>query len=105
MSCEDTIKVLDSQNFVVKSLERNSLWNIQAPQVFDKSLYLTAMVAALKNHTDYTDGCQLVENIGEQVHVVMGNHSNLELTTPDEIIIFEEILTQRSVFYEDWTRL
>lgn len=94
--CKDTIKTVDSQNFVVKSLDRSILWNIQTPQVFAKDLYSTAMNAAVRAGADYTDDCQLVENIGEQVHIVKGSYSNLKLTTPDDITVFEEILRQRS---------
>lgn len=94
--CKDTIKTVDSQNFVVKSLDRSVLWNIQTPQVFAKDLYLAAMDAATRAGADYTDDCQLIENIGERVHIVKGSYSNLKLTTPDDIAVFEGILRQRS---------
>lgn len=93
---KDTIKAVDSQNFVVKSLDRSVLWNIQTPQVFSKDLYLAAMDVAVRTGANYTDDCQLVENIGERVHIVRGSYSNLKLTTPDDIAIFEGILRQRS---------
>lgn len=93
--CKDTIKTVDSQSFVVKSLDRSVLWNIQTPQVFTKALYLAAMDASVRTGADYTDDCQLVENIGEQVHIVKGSYSNLKLTTPDDVAIFEGILRQR----------
>lgn len=93
--CKDTIKTVDSQNFVVKSLDRSVLWNIQTPQVFAKDLYSAAMDAAVQAGADYTDDCQLVENIGKQVHIVKGSYSNLKLTTPDDVAVFEEILRQR----------
>lgn len=93
--CKDTIKTVDSQNFVVKSLDRSVLWNIQTPQVFAKDLYSVAMDAAVRTGADYTDDCQLVENIGERVHIVKGSYSNLKLTTPDDVSVFEEILRQR----------
>lgn len=94
--CKDTIKSVDSQNFVVKSLDRSVLWNIQTPQVFAKELYLAAMDTAVRTRADYTDDCQLIENIGERVHIVRGSYSNLKLTTPDDIAVFEGILRQRS---------
>ena len=87
---------MDSQNFVVKSLDRSVLWNIQTPQVFAKELYLAAMDTAVRTRADYTDDCQLIENIGERVHIVRGSYSNLKLTTPDDIAVFEGILRQRS---------
>lgn len=94
--CKDTIKAVDPQNFVTKSLDRSVLWNIQTPQVFAKNLYLAAMDVAIRARTDYTDDCQLIESIGERVHIVKGSYSNLKLTTPDDIAIFEGILRQRS---------
>ena len=94
--CKDTIKVINGEGFVVNTPVRSTLWAIQTPQVFEKELYLKAMNSALLSHKDYTDDCQLVENISEQVYVVRGNYSNLKLTTPDDVAIFENSLKIRT---------
>lgn len=94
--CKDTLKIIDSNNFVINTPDRNCLWAIQTPQVFEKNLYLNAISLAIKNKKNYTDDCQLIENSGTPVHIIMGNYSNLKLTTPDDIIIFENILKLRN---------
>ncbi len=93
--CKDTLKFLTSSNFVKDTPDRNLLWSIQTPQVFEKNLYLKALRSATENKKNYTDDCQLVENISVPVHIVKGNYSNLKLTTPEDIIIFESILNKR----------
>ena len=93
--CKDTLKVLNNDNFVVSTPDRSTLWNIQTPQVFEKNLYLASMALAIKNNSNYTDDCQLIENIGDSVHIVRGHYSNLKLTTPDDVAVFENILKLR----------
>lgn len=96
--CKDTLKVLGSDNFVSYTPERSSLWNIQTPQVFEKNLYLKAIRMAKEKNIVCTDDCQLIEKIGEKVHILKGNYSNLKLTTPEDIIVFENILNLREKF-------
>lgn len=94
---KDTIKLVDNNSFIVNTVDRSKLWNIQTPQVFEKNLYLSAMESAISAGKDYTDDCQLVENFGKNVHAIMGSYSNLKLTTADDIPIFEAILKKRSI--------
>ena len=93
--CKDTIKVLNEQNFVMKTPNRDNLWQIQTPQVFEKDLYLKAKTFALKYGLNYTDDCQLIEKLNKPVHIIKGEYSNLKLTTVDDIPVFENILKSR----------
>lgn len=95
--CKDTIKILNEQSFVINTPNRDTLWQIQTPQVFEKDLYIKSMSIALKNRLNYTDDCQLVENLNKPVHVIRGEYSNLKLTTVDDIPVFEDILKARGV--------
>ena len=92
---KDTIKLVDTQKNIVNTVDRTSLWQVHTPQVFEKNLYEKAMKNALNCKKDYTDDCQLIEAYGHKVHMVMGSYSNLKLTTPDDIAIFDAILSQR----------
>lgn len=93
--CKDTLKILNKDNFVISTPDRSILWNIQTPQVFEKNLYIDAMTLAIKSKINYTDDCQLVEKMGKTVHIVKGSYSNLKLTTPNDIAVFENILNLR----------
>ena len=42
-----------------------------------------------------TDDVSVVEHLGHPVHVTEGFYTNIKLTTPDDIVIAERILSQR----------
>lgn len=94
---KDTVKLVNDKSFVVKTVDRSNLWCVHTPQVFEKELYFNAMSSAINANKDYTDDCQLIENYEDnKVHMIMGSYSNLKLTTPDDIPIFESILKKAS---------
>lgn len=92
---KDTIKVIDENGFISSTPDRSKLIAIYTPQVFELSLYKSAMEKANKEEKDYTDDCQLVESLGEKVYVTKGNATNIKLTTPEDIVIAESFLSNR----------
>lgn len=92
---KDTIKIVNEQGFVVSTPKRSELWAVQTPQVFEKKLYLKALEQAEMTGSDYTDDCQLVEQLGIRVHICLGEYTNLKLTTADDIALSETIIKQR----------
>lgn len=92
---KDTIKVIDSDNVIVDTPERSSLVAIQTPQIFDFDLYCKALEKAENEGNDFTDDCKLIENYGEKVKVVIGDYTNIKITTPEDVVIAEQILSQR----------
>lgn len=92
---KDTIKVVDSDLHITATPERSSLVSIQTPQIFKFDLYKKALEAAEKQGRDYTDDCQLVENIGQKVYAVIGDYENIKITTKDDIPYAESILNAR----------
>lgn len=92
---KDTIKQAGENGFVASTPERSTLWAVQTPQVFERGIYLAAMEQAEKDCADYTDDCQLVEKAGIQVHLCMGEYTNMKLTTRDDIDLAEVILKNR----------
>lgn len=89
---KDTIKVQDAQGFVCSTPERDSLRAVQTPQVFERRLYERAMQLANLEHADYTDDCQLMEHMGEQVHLLIGGAANFKITTPEDLPAAEAVL-------------
>ena len=83
---KDTIKVIDNNNKIVDTPKRSSLIAIQ---------YVEAMNCAKTQGKDFTDDCKLLENINEDVYVVIGDYSNIKITTPDDIPLAESILKLR----------
>ncbi len=92
---KDTIKIADDKNMVVNTPNRAYLRSIQTPQVFDKELYISALKKAEKEGKDFTDDCQLIENFGKSVEIVIGSESNIKLTTPFDVIMAQSILKAR----------
>ena len=92
---KDTIKVIDNDKNIVDTPERSTLVAIQTPQIFDFKLYKTALDKAQADGMDFTDDCRLVEYMGNTVKVVLGDYSNIKITTPDDVVIANQILEQR----------
>lgn len=97
VAVKDTIKIVDKNGFVEKTPDRSSLFQVQTPQVFEKSIYEEIITLAMQSGKDYTDDSQLLENAGLKVHTVLGSYENMKLTTVDDIPVFENILRKRSV--------
>ncbi len=90
----DTIKIVDDEGFIIDTPLRSTLRAAQTPQVFEKELYFTA----LKKNTgaDFTDDCALVETVGAKVQLVIGDYTNIKVTTPQDVPLAEGILTKRA---------
>lgn len=102
---KDTIKLVSSESTVESTPQRDKLWIIQTPQVFDKNLYKKALQKSIEENKNFTDDCQLVENIGAKVHITLGDYSNIKITTPEDIAIAEALLKLRGNYNENRTRL
>ena len=92
---KDTIKVAGPDGIVQTTLERRSLWSIQTPQVFDRSLLMEAYAKAYEDGFYGTDDASLVERLGYKVKLVLSSYENLKVTTPEDLDIAEAILARR----------
>lgn len=89
---KDTVKVVDKNGFVVSTPDRSTLFAVQTPQIFDFELYRKAAQNAREKGLDFTDDCQLVESFNQKVKTVVGSYSNIKITTPDDIVLAENLL-------------
>lgn len=89
---KDTVKVVDKNGFVVSTPDRSTLFAVQTPQIFDFGLYKNAAKNAREKGLDFTDDCQLVECFDKKVKTVAGSYSNIKITTPDDIVLAENLL-------------
>ncbi len=95
MPVKDTIKIVHADGTVVKTLDRESLWQIQTPQAFRVNLIKEAHRRATEEGFVGTDDASLVERLGVKVHVIPGSYSNLKITTPEDLILAEFFLQTR----------
>lgn len=89
---KDTIKVVSENNNVCETPNRDKLWSIQTPQVFDYSLIMNAHEKAKVNEYYGTDDSMLIEYLGYKVKVVEGSYNNIKITTPEDLKTAEIIL-------------
>ncbi len=88
----DTIKEIDEDRRVLKTLDRDRLWEIQTPQGFHYSLILEAYEKAFQEGFYGTDDAALVERLGIGVKVIQGSRFNIKITTPEDLTMGEAIL-------------
>lgn len=100
---KDTIKIADEEGFVRETPDRNLVWNMHTPQVFKTRLITDAYAALEKNlqmlkqnGVHITDDAMVVEYFTDtRVKLVEGSYENIKLTTPEDFIIAEKILSTR----------
>lgn len=89
---KDTIKVVNSNKEVEDTPRRETLWSVQTPQIFEKELIIEAYTQAKMQGIAATDDSMLVEALGVSVYVVEGEYTNIKITTPEDLIMAENIL-------------
>lgn len=85
---------------IVETVDRASLVAIQTPQVFEAGLLQDAYAklgSGLIDAAKITDDAGLVEQLGQTVHVVSGELSNLKITEADDLKLCEAIVQSRKV--------
>ena len=90
----DTVKQAESKK-VVATLERETIWLAQTPQVFRANLLRQAYEKAARDQVIVTDDAALVERIGAPVYLVHGSPENIKVTTPFDLVLAEAILAGR----------
>ena len=87
---KDTIKQIDENGVVVRTVPRDDLVGVQTPQGVRVSEYLRALDG--KDLSAFTDDVSILEAAGERVLAVEGDYKNIKITTPDDIITAEAFL-------------
>jgi 2-C-methyl-D-erythritol 4-phosphate cytidylyltransferase len=87
----DTIKLVDDNQIVNKTLPRPRLWAVQTPQVFRVDIIKEAYK---RIREDVTDDASMVEQIGHKVKLYMGSYDNIKITTPHDLEIADLILKE-----------
>ena len=88
----DTIKRVDTDNYVTKTPTRSKLRAIQTPQGFARKVLIKAHSSA----DDVTDDAGLVEDRGVDVKVILGEDRALKITTMSDLEIAHKYLISES---------
>ncbi len=96
----DTIKVAENGS-VSQTLDRAKLHAAQTPQAFRLALLRRIYAAPEKVLRTAPDDASLVEDAGGEVAMVVGEKTNIKLTTPEDLILAEAILIAREGAHHD----
>ncbi|MEA4925126.1 MAG: 2-C-methyl-D-erythritol 4-phosphate cytidylyltransferase [Syntrophomonadaceae bacterium] len=99
MVSKDTLKSVDRDGFVRQTLDRNSVYAIQTPQIFKFAELRSAYQEAYQDDFQGTDDAALFERYIGRVKVVPGDYNNIKITTPEDLITAEALLKKLAVDY------
>ena len=88
----DTIKKVDNELKIIKTVDRSDLFNTQTPQAFRYRLILEAH-EKLKVH-NYTDDCSMLEELGKDVYILEGDYKNIKITTQNDLDVAKLYLSR-----------
>jgi len=91
----DTIKQAINQNEIQTTVDRNSLWQAQTPQMFRYKILRDCLSRALTNKEIITDESSAVELCGYKPQIVEGRSDNIKVTRPNDLLLAEFILNQQ----------
>lgn len=97
MPVKDTIKIADEGGFAETTPNRNFVWMVQTPQVFDVELIKQAYALLMKEQEiQVTDDAMVVEKmLQKKVRLVQGSYENLKITTPEDLDIASAFLKRQ----------
>ncbi|KAJ0969376.1 hypothetical protein J5N97_022253 [Dioscorea zingiberensis] len=91
-----TIKEATNDSFVVKTLDRKTLWEMQTPQVIKPDLLRRGFELVNKEGLEVTDDVSIVEHLKHPVYITEGSYTNIKVTTPDDLLVAERILNMNT---------
>ncbi len=92
---KDTPKQVSEHSFIEKGIQRERLWLMQTPQVFNADLFRACLYNAYTKKIEATDDCALAEAAGFPVKIVDTGYENIKITTPIDLKLAELILAER----------
>lgn len=98
MPSKDTVKIADETQTVQQTPDRNRVWIVQTPQVFETELIRRAYDLLMKKETiNVTDDAMVAEQmLGCPVRLFYGSYENIKITTPEDLEIAEIFLERKS---------
>ncbi len=94
----DTIKKANPKGYITETVERNGLWLIQTPQVFEYRIIMDAHKRAQNDGYAGTDDASLVERMGYPVNIIRGSKANIKVTTDEDLIMAAALLNSDNSF-------
>ncbi|MGE5598986.1 MAG: 2-C-methyl-D-erythritol 4-phosphate cytidylyltransferase [Bacteroidota bacterium] len=100
----DTLKHVDAEGKVVATVQRDGLYQVQTPQVFEFEPFLAAHLEHPAG-SPATDDARIWEETGRPVTLLPGERINFKITTEEDLLLAELLLRGRGGVDADWPRL
>jgi 2-C-methyl-D-erythritol 4-phosphate cytidylyltransferase len=88
----ETMKRVDSSGAVVGTVDREGVWVMETPQVFERSLLENAYAEVVSAGVQVTDEVSAVQRAGVRVQVVNNAWANPKITFPGDLALAECLL-------------
>ena len=85
----DTMKQVDSDSMILKTVERDGLWRALTPQMFRLGPLRDALQQAIASGVMVTDDAAAMEMAGYQARMVEGHADNIKITRPADLQLAE----------------
>ncbi|HVX39160.1 MAG TPA: 2-C-methyl-D-erythritol 4-phosphate cytidylyltransferase, partial [Gemmatimonadaceae bacterium] len=89
----DTLKEVDDEGRIVRTIPRERLWRAQTPQGFPRAVIQRAHREARAQHVNATDDAALCERLGIPVEVVRGSERAMKITDEADFVRAEALFT------------
>lgn len=93
----DTMKRVDDELRITRTVERSGLWHALTPQLFRIDLLEAALVRAMEAGVAVTDEASAMEHAGYAPRMVQGSRDNIKITLPADLALAEFYLRARSL--------
>ncbi|MFA6085963.1 2-C-methyl-D-erythritol 4-phosphate cytidylyltransferase [Mucilaginibacter sp.] len=88
----DSVRLL--KGGISTSLNRDEIYLVQTPQTFQSALLKDAYNQPYS--PNFTDDASVVEQAGTQITLIEGLYSNIKITFPEDIIVAEALINEKS---------
>ncbi len=105
MPSKDTVKLADAEGYAAQTPNRNSVWLVQTPQVFETRMICEAYRMLMgqipmlgQQGIEITDDAMVVETmLHRHVRLVQASYENIKVTTPEDMGIARALLEGRGL--------
>lgn len=88
----DTLKRADADLLVTESVDRQELYAMQTPQIFERGLIDEAYRAVYAENILVTDEVSALERLGRKITLVLNDDVNFKITYPRDLSLAEFVL-------------
>ena len=88
----DTLKQVNAQGEIEKTVDRSILWRAQTPQLFPLQQLRDALRLCIEQGVSVTDEAMAMERAGHRVHVIEGASSNIKVTVEADLVFADVFL-------------